>query len=170
MSLLRPLELSDAPAVFAAADASREALRRWMVWYHDAYDLADAETWVRHAVASHAAGSDFHFAVCDTNGQLAGVLSLESVNQETGRAMLGYWLATPATGGGLGTRAVADAVAWAHTQSRLRVIWALVADTNERSRRVLETNGFCVAGTRERDERGDVPLVYELELRAQSIA
>jgi ribosomal-protein-serine acetyltransferase len=166
MSFLRPLDLSDTPAVFAAADCSRDALRRWMVWYRDAYALADAETWVRHAVASHAAGADFHFAVCDDTGQLAGVLGLESVSEETGRAMLGYWLATPATGRGLGTRAVAEALAWARGQSRLQVIWALVAETNERSRRVLEANGFRVVGIRDRDERGDVPLVYEIELRA----
>jgi RimJ/RimL family protein N-acetyltransferase len=119
-------------------------------------------------VASHAARTDFHFAVSDNDGQLAGVLSLESVSEETGRAMLGYWLATPATGRGLGTRAVAEALDWARGQSRLQVIWALVAETNEHSRRVLEANGFRVIGTREQDERGDVPLVYEVELRARS--
>ena len=166
MSSLRPLALSDAPAVFAAADCSREALRRWMVWYRDSYAMADAEAWVRHAVASHAAGTDFHFAVCDDNSHLVGVLSLESVSSETGRAMLGYWLATPATGRGLGTRAIAEALDWARGQSRIHVVWALVAETNDRSRRVLESNGFRVVGTRERDERGDVPLVYDTELCA----
>ena len=112
---------------------------------------------MRHAVAAHAAGTDFHFAVCDDNGQLVGVLGLESVSSETGRAMLGYWLGTSATGRGLGTRAVAEALDWARDQSRIQVVWALVAETNERSRRVLEANGFRVVGARERDERGDVP-------------
>lgn len=170
MSVLRPLELADAPAVFAAADCSREALRRWMVWYRDTYDLADAESWVGQAVARHAAGTDFHFAVRDPDSALAGVLSLEDVNDETGRAMLGYWLATPATGHGLGTRAVADVLLWARAQSRLRVIWALVAEANRPSRRVLEANGFAVIDRRAPDERGDVPLVYEIELRARSVA
>jgi ribosomal-protein-serine acetyltransferase len=168
MSVLRPLEVSDAPAVFAAADASRDALRRWMVWYRDTYGPEDAVSWVRHAVGAHAAGSAFHFAVCGSDGELAGVLGLEDVSDETGRAMLGYWVATPATGRGLGTRAVGEAVAWARGQPRLRVVWALVAETNERSRRVLEANGFRVVGAREQDERGDVPLVYEIELAQRS--
>jgi RimJ/RimL family protein N-acetyltransferase len=164
MSLLRPLERSDAPAIFAAADSSRDALRRWMVWYHDAYDLGDAEMWVEHAIAEWAAGTAFHFAVCEPDDRLIGVLSLESVDEETGRAMLGYWLATPATGHGLGKRAVGQALAWARDRLRPRVIWALVAEANTPSRRVLEANGFHVAGAREVDERGDVPLVYEVEL------
>ena len=141
-----------------------------MTWYRDTYGLADAETWVTQAVARHAAGTDFHFAVHDTEDTLAGVLSLENVSDETGRAMLGYWLATPTTGRGLGTRAVAEVLLWARRQSRLRVIWALVAEGNRPSRRVLEGNGFTVVDRRAPDERGDVPLVYEVELRAGSVA
>ena len=49
---LRPLELTDAPAVFAAVDCSRDALRRWMVWYRDEYSLADAELWIQHTRAA----------------------------------------------------------------------------------------------------------------------
>jgi RimJ/RimL family protein N-acetyltransferase len=138
-----------------------------MIWYRDSYSTADAEAWVQHAVAGHAAGTDLHFAVCNTDGKLVGVLGLEGVSEEIGRAMIGYWLATPATGRGLGTRAVAEAVAWARGQPRIRVLWALVAEQNQRSRHVLEVNGFHVGGTRELDERGDVPLVYELDLSAR---
>ena len=165
MSVLRPLEPSDAPAVFAAADLSRDALRRWMVWYSDSYGLADAQMWLGQAVEAHAAGTDFHFAVTDAGGHLVGVLSIESVDKESGRGMLGYWLATPASGQGLGKRAIAEALTWARRQPILRVIWAVVAEANERSRRVLQANGFARVSARERDERGDVPQVYEIDLR-----
>jgi len=162
--VLRPLELRDAPAIFAAVERSREALRRWMVWHDDAYDVKSAEAWVQYAVAAHTAGNSLHFSVRDADDQIVGVLSLEDISPETGRAMIGYWLATSATGRGLGTRAVREAVSWAAAHSRIRVIWSLVAEANAPSRRVLESNGFTIVGVRERDERGDIPLVYEKAL------
>lgn len=36
---LRPIVAADPPAVAAAVDASRDALRRWMAWYRDDYDV-----------------------------------------------------------------------------------------------------------------------------------
>jgi ribosomal-protein-serine acetyltransferase len=166
MSNLRPLDLADAPAVFAAVDCSRDALRRWMVWYRDEYDVDDAKSWIEQTLASRADGTGFHFAICSIDGTLLGVIGIEDVSETTGRAMLGYWVATPATGRGVATRAVEQVLGWARTQTGIRLVWALVAEANERSRRVVESNGFRVAGVRERDERGDVPLVYELEVRA----
>jgi ribosomal-protein-serine acetyltransferase len=165
MPSLRPLELSDAPAVFAGVDASRDALRRWMVWYSDSYNLADAETWIQHTLAVRTQGTGFHFAICSQDNSLIGVIGLEEVTV-SGRAMLGYWVATPATGQGFGTRAVSDALAWAQSQQQIDVVWALVAEANTASRRVLEANGFRVTGTREWVERGDVPFIYEIELRS----
>jgi len=47
---------------------------------------------------------------------------------------------------------------------------AIVADANVASGRVLEVDGFHVAETRGRDERGDELLIYELELRPSSAA
>ena len=161
MISLRPLVLHDAPAVYQALDSSRDALRRWMGWYRDEYDLSDAEHWVRHTVESAAAGSGFHFAIVDT-ADVIGVISLEDVG--SGRAMLGYWMASPVTGRGLGRQAIAQALTWARRRRNIRTVWALVADANVASRRVLEINGFHRVGSRGTDERGDLQLVYELEL------
>jgi RimJ/RimL family protein N-acetyltransferase len=165
MVSLRPLELRDARAVFQALDSSRDVLRRWMVWYRDDYKLADAESWIRHTLASAADGAGFHFAMIDAQGDLVGVISVEDVSHESGRGMLGYWMATHATGRGLGRQAVEQMVTWARDQSAIATLWAIVADANVASRRVLEVNGFRSAGTRGRDERGDLQLIYELELR-----
>jgi [ribosomal protein S5]-alanine N-acetyltransferase len=114
------------------------------------------------------AGTDFHFAIVDQADELIGVIGFEDVSDESGRAMLGYWLATDATGRGIGRRAIALALDWARSQPRLRVVWALVADANLPSRRVLEAKGFRIVGTRGVDERGDSTLVYELEFPASA--
>ena len=135
-----------------------------MVWYRDEYDVAAAESWIRQALASRDAGTGHHFAITDADDTLVGVIGLEDINETTGRAMTGYWVATPETGRGVARQAVADVLTWARFNTGIRVVWALVAETNAGSRRVVEANGFTVVGRRERDERGDVPLIYETEL------
>jgi len=166
VSTIRPLRLSDSAAIFAAVDCSRDALRRWMEWYHDAYGLVDAEDWIQHALAARTEGTDFHFAVCEPDdSHVVGVVGVEDVNADVGRAMIGYWLATPATGRGLATRAVADVLQWARNETDIRTVWATAAERNVASRRVLEANGFREVGSRGTDERGDTQLLYEIPLR-----
>lgn len=161
---LRPLGPEDAPAVYRAVDSSRAALRRWMVWYRDDYSLTDAESWIQHTVDRAAAGSDFHFAIVTADDALIGVIGIEDVSPRSGRAMVGYWMASGATGRGLGRQAVAHVIAWARRQENIATLWALVAEANVASRRVLEINGFREVERRGWDERGDLQLVYELPL------
>lgn len=166
MVTLRPVAATDAPAVAAAVDDSREALRRWMVWYRDDYDVKAASDWIDAALAAAAAGIGVHFAISDGEDNFLGVIGFEDISDQSGRAMIGYWLATPATGRGIGRQAIALALAWARTRPSLRVVWAVVAEANQASRRVLELNQFKPVGSRGVDERGDVALLYERELRS----
>jgi RimJ/RimL family protein N-acetyltransferase len=168
MSTIRPLDLADAPALFAAVDCSRDALRRWMEWYHDAYSLSDAETWITHTLAARSEGTGFHFAIVEADGRLVGTVGLEDVNPAS-RAMLGYWIATPETRRGVATRSVGEALRWAQTNTGIRTVWAVAAELNAPSRRVLTANGFHRVGVRGIDSRGDVPLLYELEVRTAKL-
>ena len=168
MVRLRPLELHDAPAIYQAVDVSRDALRRWMPWYRDDYVLEDAAAWIQYALATAAAGRGFHFAIIGPDGALVGLISLEDVQQSSGRAMVGYWLATPATGRGLGRQALAAIIQLARGRLDITTLWAVVADANVPSRRILEVNGFHETDSRGRDERGDLALIYELDVRARS--
>jgi RimJ/RimL family protein N-acetyltransferase len=161
---LRPIAATDAPAVAAAVNESRDALRRWMAWYRDDYDVQAARGWIEDALANAAGRTGVQFAISDGEHDLVGVVGFEGESDQPGRAMIGYWLATHATGRGVGRRAIALALDWARAQPGLRVVWAVVADVNLASRRVLEVNQFRLVGPRAIDERGDLALLYELEL------
>jgi RimJ/RimL family protein N-acetyltransferase len=156
MVRLRDIAVADAPAVAAAVKDSRPALSRWMAWYSDGYDLHAARRWIDAGI---------QFAIEDTGADLVGIVGFEDVNEQTARAMIGYWIVSGATGRGIGRRAVGLALDWARAQGRLRVVWAVVADANLASRRVLEVNGFRLVGTQGVDERGDTELLYERDLR-----
>ncbi|HEY4133370.1 MAG TPA: GNAT family N-acetyltransferase [Gemmatimonadaceae bacterium] len=166
MITLRPIVVADAIAIAAAVDQSRDALRRWMVWYSDDYDVGSAAAWIEQSLRETARGIAKQFAVIDEHEMLIGVVGIEGIDHTSGRAMIGYWLATPATNRGSGRHAVEQALAWGRTQPHLRTVWAVVADVNIASRRVLELNGFRRTDVRGTDERGDTALIYELDLRA----
>lgn len=164
MSCLRPLAPNDSLAIYSAVDGSRPALRRWMSWYHDAYGVADAESWLRFTSTEQAAGRCQHFAICDDEAGLVGVIGFEDITED-GRAMIGYWIATPSTGRGLGTRAIRDALDWARAETQIDMVWAIVAEPNAASRRVLERNGFRLARVADdKSVSGDQQLIYELSL------
>lgn len=167
MITLRPIASSDAGAIAAAVGQSRDALRRWMPWYRDDYDEHTAEAWIAASLDGASRGTAQHFAVLDDQGAVVGVIGLEDINEESGRAMIGYWLATPASGRQNGRQAIEQLLAWACLRSGLGVLWAVVADANIASRRVLEINGFRLVEVRGTDERGDRALIYELELHAR---
>jgi RimJ/RimL family protein N-acetyltransferase len=163
---LRPIERADALAVAVAVDQSRDALRRWMPWYHDAYDVRDAVAWIDASVVAASTSRGMQFAILGDADAFLGVVGIEGLDNETGRAMIGYWLATPVTGRGVGRQAIALALDWARANPSFRLVWALVAEANVASQRVLEANRFQRVGSRGIDDRGDVALLYELELRS----
>ena len=163
MIQIRPLASTDAPAVFAAVDSSRPALARWMPWYDPTYSLADATAWVDRSVAEHDAGTGFHFAIVDDTGQFLGVVSLEDTVREPGKAMLGYWVASPSTGRGVASAAVGQALAWAVAHTDIRAVWALIDRDNLSSRRVAETNGLRLRAP-DATSDANAQLVYERRL------
>jgi RimJ/RimL family protein N-acetyltransferase len=136
-----------------------------MSWYHDRYGPADAESWLRFASTEQARGACQHFAICDAESALVGLIGFEDI-AEDGRAMIGYWIATPATGRGLGTRAVREAIEWGRKEPRIGTVWAVVAEPNRASQRVLERNGFQATHfSTEPSVAGDRQWIYELPLR-----
>jgi RimJ/RimL family protein N-acetyltransferase len=169
MVTLRPIASSDAAAVVAAVKQSRDALRRWMPWYRDDYDLQTAEEWIASSLESTLRGTAQQFVILDDRQDVVGVIGLEDIDDQSGRAMIGYWLATPASGRQVGRRAIEHAVAWARLRQSLHTIWAVVAEPNLASRRVLEINGFRQVAAHGIDERGDLALIYELDLASPPI-
>jgi RimJ/RimL family protein N-acetyltransferase len=166
---IRPLKLQDANAVYSAIDSSRPEIARWMVWYQPTYSPADAAEWVRRSCAQHDVQTGFHFAICASAGDLIGVVSLEDVDAERGTAMLGYWIATSATGRGAATAAIRQVLAWASAHTLIRCIWALIAPDNGASLRVAEANGLRLAPPSSQPANPQ-QLRYEIELPTRSAA
>lgn len=80
-----------------------------------------------------------------------GTIAFNTIDWETGRAELGYWIAPDAQQQGYGTEAAERIVAYGFDQLGLHKIEARVFEWNDPSRRLLESIGFTQEGVH-RDE------------------
>jgi RimJ/RimL family protein N-acetyltransferase len=138
---IRPYELADAPALFAAVHESLTELWPWMPWATAAYSLADAEAWVQTTRAGHTTGAMYDFAVVDSGGRFLGGCGLNQISRANAVANLGYWIRTTAVGRGSASTAVQLLSQWAFQHTELNRLEIVVAVENTRSRRVAEKAG-----------------------------
>lgn len=156
--VLRNLEPEDAPRI--AAWGSDECFRRAAGW-------SDADYSARLAhfrdLAAPAVSGVRRFAV-DASGTLVGLVEFSPLPGSTALE-LGFSVGPSSNWGrGYGAGTVAAAVAYAEHELKARELVANVHEANVRSRRVLERNGFLLAGMGEMDTFEDHPsalLHYE---------
>lgn len=129
-------------AGWTSALADRQ-LRPGPGWPHD--DTADALRPDAEYGESEASSSAWLVVV---DGEVVGDCGWLGGVQEDGRCELGYGLAAPARGQGLGTEAVGVLAAWAEQQPGVRRLCAEVLPGNEASRRLLARLGFSERGER----------------------
>jgi GNAT superfamily N-acetyltransferase len=80
--------------------------------------------------------------VVDRDGLVVGEAGTKSPPDDTGTVEIGYGLAGPSRGHGLGTRAVATLLSWLDRQPDIHRVIARVDPANEPSWRLLERLGF----------------------------
>lgn len=141
---------SDAPV-----DAALEprGLRAAAGWPHA--DTADA----LRPLAEHGNDGDDGGWLVVVDGAVVGDCGWRGGPDAAGDVELGYGLAVPSRGQGLGLEAVALLVAWVEQQPGVRRVVARVLAGNEASRRLLRRLGFVEAP----DDPPWVLLVRDLE-------
>ena len=94
--------------------------------------------------AAHAQSDDqtCFLAVLAETGQVVGEGGWKGGPDDTGEAEIGYGLAAPSRGQGLGTELVAQLTAWVLDQPGVTHVVAMVLPGNVASRRAVERNGF----------------------------
>jgi len=82
----------------------------------------------------------------NNNSQLAGIISLHSIDFANHRAEIGYWLVKEARNKGVGTASVELLTDYGLMTMGFRRIDALVDNRNEASKRLLEKAGYQFEG------------------------
>jgi RimJ/RimL family protein N-acetyltransferase len=95
---------------------------------------------------SHVRSGGAGFLIVDDDGRVAGECGTKTPPRPDGSVEIGYGLAAPSRGRGLGSRAVAELVEWLRDQPDVAVIEAEVHVSNTASRRIVERLGFVPDG------------------------
>jgi RimJ/RimL family protein N-acetyltransferase len=140
---LRSFTGADAAESFAAATV---VITRFMGWDPSPSPAAFAEVW-QEWLPRMAAGTDLVLTVrLLLTGEFLGVAGLHRIGNP--EPELGIWIKEKAQGIGYGREAVAAAIAWAARALASTSFEYPVAVDNRRSRRVAESLGGILVGTR----------------------
>ncbi|MDX6692427.1 MAG: ribosomal-protein-serine acetyltransferase [Blastocatellia bacterium] len=143
---LRLLEEQHAALLCALTRRHWDYFRRWMPNFSDDYTLAESSEFIRQCIERRAAGRELPAGIWDA-GQLAGVVSLKSIDHKNHSASLGYYLAATHQGRGLVTASCRILLDYAFEELRLNRVDILCAPGNHKSRAIPERLGFTLEGT-----------------------
>lgn len=142
---LRLLERRHAEPLFALVDANREELGRWLPWVASTRSADDVRGFIERGLARFARDDGFETGIV-VDGHLAGCLGLHYVTRPEGVTEMGYWLARPAQGRGVMTRAVAGLLPYLFADMDLQRVEIRCNPDNADSRGVPERLGFQQEG------------------------
>lgn len=144
---VRPLEATDAAAVFALIEENRAHLDKWLRWSARVRTADDVAAMIARFQAKQREGDGFHWGIWQHEA-LAGGVICHYINRADQNAELGYWLGAGHTGRGLATRATAMAVEHLLRVVTLHRVEMICGVANTRSRAVAERLGFTNEGLR----------------------
>lgn len=140
--VLRAWRESDAAAL--ARHANNVNIWRWMSdGFPHPYTLALAEHWVRRG---HVDFGGENWAIAHDDEAVGGCGIHPGAGQLRCNAEIGWWLAEPCWGQGIGTRVAALLVDRAFADPQITRVVAPIHAGNQRSMRVAENNGLVMEG------------------------
>ena len=154
---LRPAREGDIPEVYKACQDP--LIPRFTTVPAD-YSMADARFFIRDKGPSHFfEKKELLFVITQGHRSeeiFSGVISFHSINLSNHVAELGYWIAAPARGKGIGTTAAKLITEYGFTTMGFRRIEALVDVANQASKALLASAGYQLEGVmREKVTRTD---------------
>ena len=133
--VLRKWTEDDVPALVVACNDPE--IPRWIPVIPSPYTEEDARAFVRGGIESLPE----HSLAMTESGVVVGAIGL-GVNSMNYRGRIGYWVAAPARGRGICTRALRMLSRWALDELELQRIELVTDPDNRASQRVAEKVGF----------------------------
>jgi ribosomal-protein-serine acetyltransferase len=140
---MRPMRAEDVDELHCAIQDNRPHLQRWMPFVERSLDETAAH--VQKTVRDLDAGEGAGMLLIDRDRLIGGVAFI-GMSRKDRSTKIGYWLAEPAQGRGIMTRAVGAMVDQAFGPWGLRRVEIRVATSNARSRAIPERLGFREEG------------------------
>ena len=128
---------------FVQKTASQWSVAQWLSRVPHPYPEDGAQTFLKLAGESFAAGQGVRWVVSDRHsGEMLGFVGLDAKSQDHEPWHIGYWFAPEAWGRGVATEAAFHVLTFAFWYMELPEIWSGFHVENHASKRVLEKCGF----------------------------
>jgi RimJ/RimL family protein N-acetyltransferase len=160
---LRAFRPEDADQVYQACQDAEIA--RFTVTLPWPYEHAHAVTWIAGQDHARREGTGIDLAVEAPDGEFAGAIGLNSVDESGHSARVGYWVARWARAQGVATAALNVISGWALGAVGLRLLTLDTAPENVPSQRIAEHAGYRFSGEVP-DVHGKFPSVRRYILTA----
>lgn len=150
-TVLRPLVLDDAEAMFALIQQNRTHLDTRLRWSGRIQSVADAQALIKRFADKLAVNDGFHAGLWQGEMLIGGVVC-HHINPEGRKSEIGYWLGESFTGQGIITnacKAVISALIYEENVHRIEI--QCMVD-NVRSRAIPERLGFTYEGIKRESE------------------
>jgi ribosomal-protein-serine acetyltransferase len=143
---LVPRHPGDAAEMFALIDRHRAAMQEWITWIDATYTVGDVRRSAQFSQAQFEQLLGFDYSIRH-DGAIAGGIGLYHLDWASRHAQIGYWLAPPARGLGLVTRATSAVTTHAFESLSLHRLEIRCVVENQKSRAVAERLGYELEGT-----------------------
>jgi ribosomal-protein-alanine N-acetyltransferase len=141
---LRPIALSDAPALFEAR-GDAEVMRYWD-WPAQSNIAAVEQIFAAHIPELTAETTKWWAVALSPDGPAIGECDLSEIDTHHGRAEVGFLFARRYWGQGYAREAMERVIDHGFNDLGLTRLWARVHDGNAASKRLLENLGFAYEG------------------------
>ena len=138
---LRPLQATDAPALFAVVDQHRKSLREWLPWVDATNSVADSAKYIAGTIRDDAETRAFTSGLWSM-GRLVGVIGHNRIDWAHRIGFPAYWLAPDAAGQGLMTQSLRAVIDHAFGELQLKQLVVAVATENHRAQKLPLRFGF----------------------------
>jgi PhzF family phenazine biosynthesis protein len=142
---LRQPELEDAEELYATVDKNRAYLRQWLPWLEYNTEAAHSAEFIATSRQQAAQGVTLNLLICQ-EGEIAGIVGFNLINQVNKSGQIGYWLAEGHQGRGIMHRSVRAIMQYGFQELGLNSLMIAAAMENAKSRAVARQLGFHELG------------------------
>ncbi|MBC8144128.1 MAG: GNAT family N-acetyltransferase [bacterium] len=144
---IRPVEVTDADAIYEAAWLSQPQIYPWMSWCHPEYTRDESLAWIVMKEEDLRNNNEFAMAIIENaNGRMLGTVGINMVNKLHHYANLGYWIRTDAARRGYATAATKLMTRIGFEKLGLNRVEIVMAVENTASERVAQKSGATREG------------------------
>jgi ribosomal-protein-serine acetyltransferase len=139
------IQESFAPRYVELVSEQKEYLSQWLAWPAFCHTEQDFKLFAQRMLHDYADGKSMTCAII-YQGEIVGNCSFNTINHDTKRAEVGYWLSQPHQGKGIITRVVTKLIDIAFNELKLEKVELSAAKDNLASRAVAERVGMTLEG------------------------